>query len=241
MDVNVGFARACNVGVGLSRGRLVALINPDTLVTAAALEALVRFHDADPSRGIVGGRTVAPDGTLDPRSCWGAMTLWSLACYATGLSTLFRGNRVLDPESLGQWQRDSERAVDVVTGCLLLTSRLVWDELDGFDEAFFMYGEDADLCWRAWRSGYRPSVSPAAQIVHAVGASSSSTLAKQRLLMRGRAHLARKRWHGIRRRVALGLMATGVGLRSLTSRPGSVSRELWTERSDWLAGWTEAG
>ena len=68
---------------------------------------------------------------------------------ATALSSVFRGTRLFDPESLGGWKRDSVRDVDIVTGCLLFVPELLWRELGGFDPRFFVYGEDADLALRA--------------------------------------------------------------------------------------------
>ena len=235
MDENIGFGRACNRGVAVSTGRMVMLLNPDAIASAGAVDALVAFFDEDPGRGIVGGRTLTPDGALDPRSCWGAMTLWSLVCFAAGLSTAFRGNRVLDPESLGGWRRDSVREVDVVTGCLLLTSRGVWDHLGGFDEDFFMYGEDADLSRRARLAGHRPAITPSAEVVHAVGASSGTTVAKQRLLLRGRATLVHKQWSGWRRAVGIRMLLAGVALRAVAAR--GVWAVAWRERRTWQDGW----
>lgn len=235
MAENIGFGRACNRGVAASGGRLVMLVNPDALAGVDAVEALAAFFDEDPGRGIVGGRTLTPQGALDPRSCWGAMTLWSLACFAVGASTALRGNRLLDPESLGGWRRDSVREVDVVTGCLLLTSREVWDRLGGFDEDFFMYGEDADLSRRARLAGLRPSITPAAEVVHAVGASSGTTVAKQRLLLRGRATLVHKQWTGWRRALGSRLLLAGVALRAVAAR--GPWTEVWRERGTWQDGW----
>jgi N-acetylglucosaminyl-diphospho-decaprenol L-rhamnosyltransferase len=241
MDHNLGFGRACNLGAARSRGRYVMLLNPDAVLHPDAIEALADFFEADPGRGLVGGRTVRPDGGLDPSSCWGAPTLWSWFCFATGLSSVFRHSRLFDPESLGRWQRDSERRVDIITGCLLLTSRPTWDLLGGFDEDYFMYGEDADLSLRAAELGLRPSITPAATAVHAVGASSPNRLGKQRLLLRGKATLVRKRWSPARRRMALLLLAGGVGLRAAAEagrrRDDRTMRTLWEERRDWLAGW----
>ena len=154
---------------------------------------------------------------------------------------MFRYSPLLDPESMGHWQRDSEREVDIVTGCLLLASRPTWDRLGGFDEDYFMYGEDADLSLRARELGWHPSITPAATATHAVGASSPHRLGKQRLLLRGKATLVRKRWSPGRARVALGLLAAGVGVRAvaetLRRRSDRTMRTLWAERSQWLAGW----
>jgi len=243
-DRNLGFGRACNLGVARSRGRYVMLLNPDAVLHAGAIEALADFLEADPGRGLVGGRTVRPDGSLEPGSCWGAPSVWSWFCAATGLSRMFRHSTWFDPESLGAWQRDSAREVDIITGCLLLTSRPVWDRLGGFDEDYFMYGEDADLSLRAWELGLRPSITPAATAVHAGGASSANRLGKQRLLLRGKATLARKRWSPAQSRVGLLLLVGGVGLRAtveaVRGRNDRTMRTLWQERQEWLAGWLGA-
>ena len=110
-------------------GRVLLLLNPDSVVHEGAVRELVEFARVNPGHGLYGGRTLWPDGTVCPGSCWGKPSLWSLFCFSTLLSTVFKGSRVFDPESLGGWQRDSVREVDIVTGCLLLAPREVWDEL----------------------------------------------------------------------------------------------------------------
>lgn len=240
LDSNIGFGNACNLGVSLSSGRTVLLLNPDAVLRPGAVDALVDLLDAEPRRGLVGGRTLRPDGSVDPSSCWGAPSLWSLWCFATGLSTAFRRNRLLDPESLGSWPRDSIRQVDIVTGCLLATTRATWDSLGGFDPDYFMYGEDADLSLRARRAGLEPSITPDAVAVHAVGASSGSRLSKQLLLFRGKSTLLRKQWTPGRARVGTLLLVLGVAARAtgerLRGRPGMWS-QLLAARADWTRGW----
>jgi GT2 family glycosyltransferase len=237
---NLGFARGVNLAAEHATGDVLVLLNPDTVVHDGALERLAAFARAHPRAGLVGGRTLMPDGRLDPRSCWGPVTTWSLLCFATGLSTLAKGNRVLDPESLGGWRRDSVREVATVTGCLLAVRRVVWDELDGLDPDFFVYGEDVDLSLRAARLGYRPMITPDAVITHVVGASSSDPAEKQLLLFKGKATLARK--HGSR--AGLALLAAGVAARAAGARlSGSTSSawpELWRRRREWLAGFPRA-
>ena len=120
LDENVGFAAGCNLGARAAEGEYVLLLNPDTELLGDTLSALLRYARAHPRAGLVGGRTLSPEGELDPGSCWGAQSLWSLVCFAAGLSTVFHGSRLFDPESLGGWPRDSERQVDIVTGCLCL-------------------------------------------------------------------------------------------------------------------------
>ncbi len=244
LDDNIGFAAGVNRAAQEATGTFLLLLNPDTVVHPGAVESLVAFARERPQHGIYGGRTLDPDGTVNPGSCWGRPTLWSLFCFATTLSTVFRQSRVFDPESLGSWQRDSVREVDIVTGCLLLAERRVWDELGGFDTRFFMYGEDADLALRAAQLGYRPIVTPEAVITHEIGVSSETRSDKLVLLYQSKAELARKHFGPVRRPLALMLLWTGVGVRALLA--GSEGngaraawRDVWRARSKWLAGYPE--
>lgn len=240
---NLGFAAACNLGAEAATGTYLLLLNPDTLVHDGAFTALVDFARANPRHGIYGGRTLRPDGTLDPSSAWGAPTLWSLLCFATMLSTLARRNPVLDPESLGGWQRDTVREVDIVTGCLLLTSARTWQRLGGMDEDYFLYGEDAELSARARRAGLRPVIVPGAVITHEVGGSTSSSGRKMTMVMAGKVTLLRKTWRPGRAAVGRWLLLAGTSTRTLaervTRRPGMWS-EVWARRADWREGYPRA-
>ena len=241
--VNVGFARGCNLGAARTTGRRVLLLNPDAVVRPGCVDALVRALDEHPHAGLVGGRTLRPDGTVDPSSCWGAPTLWSWFCFATGLSSALRGSRLFDPESLGRWQRDTPREVDVVTGCLLIAERATWDRLGGLDESYFMYGEDADLSLRAAAAGFRPRITPDAVALHAVGASSggNSSATKMRLLFTGKATLALRRWSPTRARTGIALLRAGVAVRALgevVRRTPSPRWEPLVSEPSWTAAWS---
>ncbi|WP_158274516.1 glycosyltransferase family 2 protein [Cellulomonas sp. WB94] len=240
---NIGFAAGCSWGVQLATGARILLLNPDAVVQPRCVDALVRFLDSDPDAGLVGGRTLRPDGTVDPSSCWGAPTLWSWFCFATGLSTTFRRSRLFDPESLGRWDRDTPRRVDVVTGCLLMLRRSTWDRLGGFDLDYFMYGEDADLSLRAAQLGMHPSITPDAVAIHAAGASSGQGPDKVRMLMTAKATLARKHWAPGRARLGVLFLVAGTGLRALGERlrgkPEPAWLPTWADRS-WTRGWESA-
>ncbi len=234
VDGNIGFGRGCNLGVSHSRGRWILLLNPDAVVLPGSIDAMLRFAEGldEPERAIVGGRTLRPDGTTEPSSCWGAPTLWSLASSALGLSSAFRRHPLLDPESLGRWERDTVREVDTITGCLLLVTRALYDRLGGFDPRFFMYGEDVDLCHRARASGVRTIVTPDAVVMHAVGASSSRRIDKLRLVLTGKVTLTETMWDGWQRRAGRALLVAGVALRALgvsALRRPSPWRELWRD------------
>ena len=237
---NLGFGRACNLAVGMSEARHVILVNPDAVVQPGCIDALLTALAEHPQAGLMGGRTIRPDGAVEPSSCWGRPTLWSWFCFATGLSTVFRRSPVFDPESLGSWDRSTPREVGVVTGCLLATHRSTWDLLGGFDERYFMYGEDADLSIRAAAQGFRPRITPDAQAIHAVGTSSTNRAAKDRLLMTGKATLAKTIWSPGRARIGVALLVVGTAVRAFgeTVRGSSApSARLLLRDLSWIRGW----
>lgn len=241
---NLGFAAGVNHAAGYATAAYLLLLNPDTVLLDGAIDTIVDFASGAPRHGLYGGRTVQANGELEPSSCWGLPTLWSLAMFASGLNSIGRRNAVLDPESLGQWPRDTVREVGMISGCFLLIARSVWIELGGFDERFFMYGEDADLAMRARAVGYRPVICPTARLIHHVG-QSSTPADKLLLLFRGKATLLRTHWQGLRRSIGLGLLLTGTGLRAfvaaISGRP--VSRRwvtVWRDRHEWFPGYADA-
>jgi GT2 family glycosyltransferase len=243
---NLGFAAGVNLAARHARADYLLLLNPDTVLLDRATDVIVKFARAHPRHGLYGGRTFKPDGTLEPSSCWGLPSLWSLAAFASGLSTLAPRNRWLDPESLGGWKRDTIREVGVVTGCFLLVRNEVWRQLGGFDERYFMYGEDIDLAIRARAAGWSPVICPDARLVHEVGQSSATPAAKMLLLYRGKASLVRQHWRGGRKHLGLFFLAAGVGLRALGTtiagwRNRRTARErwqtVWRERRGWLEGY----
>jgi hypothetical protein len=243
---NLGFAKGVNLGASHADADFVLLLNPDTVILDHAIDVIVEFARAQPNYGLYGGRTLKPDGSLEPSSCWGVPTLWSMALFAFGITTFASKNRWLDPESLGSWQRDSVREVGVITGCFLLTSLKIWNELGGLDERYFMYGEDVDFAMRAKAAGHRPVICPDAKLVHEVGQSSDTPAHKMLLLYRGKASLVRTHWQGPAQKFGLFLLAAGTALRAsaahligMARSPASADRWqiLWQKRNEWLAGY----
>lgn len=240
---NLGFARANNLVADSATTPWVCLLNPDTETHVGAMANLLSFAKANPQAGIVGGRTVFPDGSLNPASAWRRITPWSLFTQTTGLARLFPANDLLNYEAMGGWQRDSVREVDIVVGCLLMISKELWERLGGFDTRYFMYGEDADLCLRARKLGYRPMITPDSQIMHLVGASTAKRADKVVAVMRAKSTLVRDHWPTFL--VPLGIaqlwlwaLVRGAGA-ALSRSPEQRRRlaEIWRRRREWLAGY----
>lgn len=237
---NLGFAKAVNFAAAQSDTSHILLLNPDTIVLDNAVDKVFNFAVNNPKYGFYGGRTLKNDGkTLEPSSCWGETNLWSLFLFATGISTIFRGSALFDPESIGGWKRDSIREVGVITGCFLLASREAWQELNGFDEHYWLYGEDADLGLRARKAGFRPVIFPDAVTIHEVGQSSTSAQ-KMIWLYQGKVSLIKNHWSGLPRILCLALLKLGVGMRATVSTLSGKKNTPWVtgwkRRSEWQAG-----
>lgn len=241
---NLGFARGVNRGAKQASGEYLLLLNPDTVTLPGSLPAMLEFARTNSTYDIFGGRTLRPDGSVEPSSCWGAPTLWSLLMFATMLSTVFKRSPVFDPESLGSWDRGTVREVPIITGCLLLLRRSLFTELGGMDEDFFLYGEDAEFSLRARARGSRCVVVPDASIIHTVGGSSDSTGGgKGCMVQAGKVTLLRKTWSPVKAALGVRLLLTGVavraGLERLTGRQGAWS-VVWRRRADWFDGYPRA-
>ncbi len=252
LEENVGFAGGNNVGARHARGGHLLLLNPDTVVLDGAIQKLHAFARAHPGAGVWGGRTLKPDGSLDPDCCLGRPTPWSVFCQASGLALAFKGHRLLDPESLGSWKRDSVREVDVICGCFMLIDAEVWRRLEGFDPRFFMYCEEADLCVRGRALGYRPLFCPEASIIHYGAASQKVRADKVVRMLRARAEFFRKHWRPGMARFAIAMMEIralnrliACRLRARLGRADSGAtetwRSVWAQRRQWAVPPTPAG
>jgi N-acetylglucosaminyl-diphospho-decaprenol L-rhamnosyltransferase len=240
-----GFARANNEALRLVDSEWVLLLNPDTEVHQRAINHLLAFSKQHPDAGITGGRTVFPDGTLNRTSCFNKMTSWSLFCYLTGLSRLFSETTLFNPEGIGGWKRDSVRHVDIVCGAFLMIPTALWNRLGGFDPRYFMYGEEVDLCLRAAALGYRPMITPDAQIMHLGGASTPKPV---RMLQnwKSRSTLIRQRWPKFAVPVGLLELWLCCATRSLASvvlgklfggNRTDGWTQMWAKRREWLKGY----
>jgi GT2 family glycosyltransferase len=251
---NHGFAKATNMAAEAARGRYLLLLNTDTIVLDQAIDRLVEFAAAHPAAGIWGGRTLFADGSLNPTSCWARITPWSTFCFAVGLSALAPRSALFNPEGLGGWARDSMRQVDIVSGCFFLIEADRWRALGGFDPAFFMYGEEADLCARARAAGARPLITPDAAIIHYGGASAVKRANTISYIFGARIGLVRRQLSGVGRAFAWAMSVLTVWWRAtlygLAARlapggrfatPASEWSETWRRRADWRDGPVKKG
>jgi N-acetylglucosaminyl-diphospho-decaprenol L-rhamnosyltransferase len=217
---NLGFARGCNVGARLATGDVLVFMNPDAVLDEGALASLVDVASSAPRVGPVGGRAHTGDGAYDPRCVLGRPSLWGALSFAAGVGTVFRNHPVLDPEHGPRVVPDTgePQAVAAVSGALMAVPRSLWEALDGFDERFFLYGEDVDLCVRAAALGWQPVVAGTVGYTHVGGASSSVSETRDVLLHRGKAELYHKHLRPGAARAAVTALQTGAMLRGAPAR-----------------------
>jgi GT2 family glycosyltransferase len=177
---NRGFAAANNQGMTLARGRYVLLLNSDTVVLDRALEKTVAFAEAHPEAAVVGCRVLNPDRTWQ-RTCSRFPSALNLLLSSTYLYKLFPKSRFWGREFMLYWDRSDVREVDVVSGSFMLVRREAIERVGMMDEAFFMYAEETDWCYRFHQAGYKALFTPAGSIVHLGGASSRQAASKMRL------------------------------------------------------------
>ena len=250
-ESNLGFAAGNNLAAKSARGRLLLLLNPDTRVLDRAIDRLVAFAGNSPDARVWGGRTFFEDGSINP-SCLGEMTPWSVFCRTVGLTWLFPKSRWCNPEAVWLWDNlEKEREVDIVVGCFLLIDAGLWHELGGFDERFYMYGDEADLCKRARNKGSSPRICPSARIIHHGGGSEGSSEDKMVKVLKGKVTLAEvhwsPRWLPLFRLMLVTMSGLRAGAGKVISSPQrrgagqDGKREIWSavfrRRQEWLRGW----
>jgi N-acetylglucosaminyl-diphospho-decaprenol L-rhamnosyltransferase len=168
---NVGYARAANLGIAATRAPIVAVLNPDTVIEPGTAGALVSRLEHDSRLAACGPRLRNPDGTDYPS----ARTMPSIpVAIGHGLLGIWWPT---NPFTAHYRQLDADpslpRLVDVVSGAAIWLRRRALDDVGGWDERYFMYLEDTDLCWRLRGAEWEVAYEPGGVVVHVQGASTS--------------------------------------------------------------------
>lgn len=194
-ESNVGFTHANNQGIVASQGRYVLFLNPDTEVSGDALNLMVGYADSHAGVGIVGPQLRYADGSHQS-SRRRFPTIATFFLEATVLQRWWPRNRILDRYYMLDRPDNAISQVDWVVGACMLVRRSVLDRIGGFDESFFMYSEELDLCRRAVAIGWQVVYLPQAVVRHYEGKSSEQVVAARHI----RFHTSRvnyvRKYHG---------------------------------------------
>jgi N-acetylglucosaminyl-diphospho-decaprenol L-rhamnosyltransferase len=169
---NRGFALANNWGVQHSSGRILMFLNPDTLVLGDALPKMVRALDSLGDAGALGCRILNADGTLQTSCVQALPTLLNQAFDSEALRSRFPDSHLWGLAPLSQ-PGTEPRHVEMISGACLMVRRHVFEKVGGFTNHYFMYAEDADLCYKVARAGWKLYYLPHAEVIHYGGQSAS--------------------------------------------------------------------
>ena len=156
---NVGFGKANNQGLKVSKGEFVLLLNPDTVIMNQAIQKMLAFIANDESVGAVGPKIVDGNNTVRPECARNYLTLSGELAQLAKFDRPRRRNRMNK-----SW--NEMRKVEVLSGSCMLMRKACLDQVGGFDEQFFLYGEDVDLCYRIKQSGWKVYYFPDATVRH---------------------------------------------------------------------------
>lgn len=169
---NRGYGAAANYAVARCAAETILLLNSDTQLTAGAVEELATYLDKHSQVGIVGPRLVGSDGALQ-QSCYPFPKPLYTLLEETRVGRIIRYIPILRDSYLYTWSHERVRSVPWLQGSALAIRRRPFEALGGFDESFFMYFEEVDLCYRLRKAGWQIDFNPAATVVHAGGGSTN--------------------------------------------------------------------
>lgn len=212
---NPGFGKACNQGLSLATGRYVLFLNPDTVVPPDCFTKCLAAMQENHNIGALGVRMVDGDGVFLKESKRALPGAASALFKLFGLSTLFPNSKLFSKYNLGHLDEHQNHSVEVLCGAFMFIRKEVLDITGGFDEAFFMYGEDIDLSYRILKAGYINYYLANPPIIHYKGESTDKQSLKYVKAFYGAMIIfVDKHYTGFRHLFFKGLLYTGIGLRA---------------------------
>jgi GT2 family glycosyltransferase len=191
---NRGFSAANNQGLKIAKGKHVLLLNPDTIILDHAIDKSLTWLAKRPDVGCMACQALDRPDVIQ-RTCFADPGPLNLTIVELGLMNLSRVSRLFGEPWYLNWNRDTEREVDVVTGAYMLLPRAVVDKVGVLDEAFFIYSEEADWCRRIRKAGYKVVFAPVGQFIHLDGGGKSTVQIRSRMhveLQKSQLHYVRK-------------------------------------------------
>lgn len=167
---NLGFAKANNQAVKIAQGKYILFLNSDVIVDKISLKQLLNYLDDRPEVGALTVKVNLSGGMIDSASHRGFPTIWNSLCYFLGLEKIFRNlplvGQLFGGYHLTSLALNSIHEIDSPSGAFYLTRKRIMDEVGGFDEDYFMYGEDIDLSFKIKKLGYKILYYPLFQVIH---------------------------------------------------------------------------
>ena len=170
-EENLGFGKGCNLAEKQATKPYLFFINPDTVVSRDSFTKVLDFMEEHPESGTVGCRILNEDGSIQWACRRSFPTIISAVSKTVGLAAMFPKSKLLASYNMTYADPDEMIEVDAISGSFFCIKRDLYESLKGFDEDYFMYGEDLDLCFRTKAAGYKNYYTPSTNILHFKGQS----------------------------------------------------------------------
>ena len=231
--VNVGFGSANNQGLAIAKGKYILFINPDCIVSEDTFENMISFFESNPECGLAGCKILNSDGTLQLACRRSFPGPWTSFTKVTGLSNLFPKSKIFARYNLTYLDENKTFEVDAVSGSFMMIRKEVYEKVGGFDEQFFMYGEDLDLCYLIQKAGYKVYYVHNTQIIHYKGESTKRSNLDETRLFYDAMHLFVKK-HLSSFPIVEVILRTAIGFRKLFAFLGKRKLSLYTAFTDFI-------
>lgn len=224
---NLGFSRACNQGWKLSKGKFILFLNPDVMVPEDCIKLCIGFLESHPEAGALGIKMLDGSGKFLKESKR-SFPSPSVALYKLfGLSKIFPRSKTFSKYHLGNLDPDQTHEVDVLAGAFMMVKNEVLDKTGGFDETFFMYGEDVDLSYRIRQLGYKNYYFAGSSIIHFKGESTrKGSLNYVRMFYKAMSIFVRKQYGGTRAKIFNLLVHSAIWFRAMMTAIGNFIRRI---------------
>jgi len=220
--VNQGFSKANNQAVQEAKGKYILFLNPDTIVPEDAFTKCIAFMEATPDAGAMGVQMIDGTGQYLKESKRGFPSLWVSFCKMSGLTRWFPTSKIYARYYMGHLSNQETHKVDILSGAFMMTKKEVLDKTGGFDEQFFMYGEDIDLSYRIQQAGFTNYYFSDCTIIHFKGESTRKDSKYVRQFYKAMVQFVQKHFHGELAWFYTGLLEAVIWLRAAIT---VVSRE----------------
>lgn len=168
---NLGFGKANNIALQQAKGKYILFLNPDTIVAEDCFTHCITFLENTANAGAAGVRMIDGSGNFLPESKRSFPSPLSSFYKLIGLASLFPSSKIFNRYALGNLDQHKIHEIDVLAGAFMMIKKEVLEKVKGFDESFFMYGEDIDLSYRIQQSGYAIYYLGETSIIHFKGES----------------------------------------------------------------------
>jgi len=230
---NVGFGKANNQGLKIAQGKYLLFINPDCIVSEDTFTKMISFFDSHPDCGLAGCKILNSDGTLQLACRRSFPGPWTSFTKVTGLSNLFPKSKIFARYNLTYLDENKTYEVDAVSGSFMMMRKDVYEKTGGFDEKFFMYGEDLDLCYRVQKSGFKVYYVHDTQVIHYKGESTKRSNLDDTKLFYDAMHLFVKKHLSSFPLVEI-ILRSAIGFRKLFAFLGKRRLALFTAFADFV-------